>query len=732
MIGTGDRRTTTALARAAIAGLSLAALGAGLAGAALGIAEIRIPALLVYCLVGVGAAPWGLVRALTPPARIVLSGLTTLGLLSLGAAVMLGLGIWWPRQVMIVVAALTALAHVAALRLAARDLAAAQWRPRLAMSGGRRGWTALAAAATGAALCLIPALTHRHVTPGFWGFLAEIGPLWYAGLCLVLLSIALSRSAPEAVMAVCAIALLLVMVGTPALVYDGPRSQSAGKHVDLIEQIRAVHRPNSSLDVYNRWHGFFAAMAWVCDVCGIGDPMKLATAWPVILGPLRVCALRYLAGAVVTSPRMAWTAVSVAVLADPIGADYFSPQSVGFVAGLIVFGIALSGRARTEARAGVAGPRPDGAGPGVARPLGWRRLAAIGFAGAQLTICHQLSPYIVGGVLAVLVLFGQVRPVWTPALVLCPAIGWTLLNRSALEHFLKFRDIGRLANFRPPATEGASDLARMPVVTYTVAALVLGIGIVAVAAIIALARHRGDRSAWAAACCPGVGLALVMINAYGHEGIFRAALFGVPWLATLAARLFDGPQPGIRTGCFGVMICWLTATFLTASFGLDATNVLRPADRVALEHFHAEPVVDRWHPNYLLNLGAGSLPTSPPHEDHGHVSLDRDALDELMIEERDQRFQDQPAALTVRRLTESLITFAGSSPDQVRLYAIWSPVSLDYARAYGVFRADRFIALRDAFQRSGYWTVALRVDRTVLFRFEPAGYPGARLAGGQP
>ena len=121
-------------------------------------------------------------------------------------------------------------------------------------------------------------------------------------------------------------------------------------------------------------------MAWLCDICGIADPMSLAVVWPVVLGVVRVVALRFLAGAVLRSSAQCWVAVVLAVLCDSIGADYFSPQSVGFVVGVLAFGVALDGRIPTRVRE-----------------------AVLLLCGVTLAVSHQLSPFVVGGVLVVLV-----------------------------------------------------------------------------------------------------------------------------------------------------------------------------------------------------------------------------------------------------------------------------------------------------------------------------------------
>jgi capsular exopolysaccharide synthesis family protein len=696
----------TAAARLTISLLSLACLLAGAAAYAVGMGVVRVGSLLVFCLLGVGSAPWQTNRALRLPARLTLTMLTSLAVLTFVSMAMLAAHQWRPMVAFVAAASVCVPLHLAGWQLALRDAKASGWRwpPQEARLSPR--WNALIhqrlapflrsrsllCAALGGTLCLGSALAHRHIDPGFFGFLPEIGIAWYVGLALILVAVALSRPYQEHQIAIPVLLLLVALTLTPALVYDLPRSQVAAKHVDLVLQIRTQHRLDTTIDIYNSWAGFFAAMAWLCDITGIRDPMQLARFWPPLLGLFRLAALRYLFGQVLPRSHQAWVAVALAVLADPIGADYFSPQSVGFVIGIAVFGFALS--------------RLDDA----------QRLPLILVAGWVLAMSHQLSPYGVGGVLVVLVIFGQVRPWWTPLLVLAPAVLWALVHRGALRGLLSWEVIGRAQNFRPPKTVASPALDRLPIVGQTVLALVVGITIVGVIAGIALLRHRRELRPWVWACCPAVGLVLVAINPYGQEGIFRATLFGMPWLALLAGYCFSSPDHRASRLALLVVTSALMGTFLIAAFGLDAVNVIRSSDLAAFRYVqgHSQQTTLR---HYVLALGAGDLPTSLPPRTERYQTIRPDVLKEPV---RQEPVFD--ADLQMSRLTARLLRFSRQPETHARLYVVWSPVSSYYDWAYGLQSSDQFAALRDAFLRSRYWKVVSHRDGTYLFQFEPARY----------
>lgn len=697
----------TAAARLVISLVGLGSLAAGSVAFALDAHRLRLAALLVFCLVGIGSAPWQATTALRLPARLTLTMLTSLAVLTLGSVAMLAQGRWDPGLAFGIVAAVCVPLHLRGLRLALRpeERARRADAPDLPRGGpvhNRRDWLRtraagslpLVATGVGAALCLHAALVHRSIEPGFFGFLTHIGATWYVGLALLLAAVTLPPAGREHRIAVPVLAVVLVLTLTPALVYDGPRAQSAGKHIDLVMQIRAHHRMDSAVDVYEKWPGFFGATAWLSDVAGVRDPLRLATFWPPLLALFRVASLRYLFGQVLRSPHQAWMAVTLAVLADPLGADYFSPQSVGFVVGVAVFALALSTAAEVP------------------------RLPLIFVAGWVLAASHQLTPYMVAGALVVLVVLRQLRPWWTPLLVLGPALLWMGVNRHALRGFVSWDAIGGTENFRPPPTFAAPGFERLPVVRQTVVALAVGIVVVGCLALVAVLRRRRDGRLWAFASCPAAGVGLVVINPYGQEGIFRAALFAVPWLALVAAHVFPSLPERHRRGLFVGATAALAGTFLVASFGLDGSNVVRPAD-VAAYRYVQQQSVGRPVPSFVLDLGGGDLPSPLPPEARTFQSVDREDLE---IPQTGPVVVDPDRQ--VEQLTEYFLRYTRQNAAGAELYALWSPATAYHDWAYGLQAPDQFAALRDAFRRSPYWDVALRRDGTDLFRFRSTYHDG--------
>jgi hypothetical protein len=408
-----------------------------------------------------------------------------------------------------------------------------------------------------------------------------------------------------------------------------------------------------------------------------------------------------------------WTAVAAALLVDVLNTDYFSPQSMGLVIGLVVFAIALATRRRRM------------------RPV------LVLTAGCVLALSHQLSPFIVGGVLVVLVVFRQVRPWWMPALVLGPALGWTLTHGSGVARFVSLEQIGRLQNFRPPKTVAGPGLERLPIVDATVGATLAGIALLGGLALLALLRRRRELRAWAFAACPAVGVGLVLINPYGQEGAFRAAVFGIPWLAMLAAMSWP-PMRRVRGRMLlSGAIAACTATFLVASFGLDAGNVTRPSDVAAFAYVRDRAADRPADMCYLLQLGTGDLPGPvPTRSTRFRIITGADLGDpadpgapvpvasavparsgtDALAADADQQ---------VTAITNRFVSYTGERVGAAQLYAIWSPAASAYQHEYAVQRPEDFAALREAFNRSPYWTVGFSRDGTVVFQFLAENYRGA-------
>ena len=680
----------------AAAVLSLLLLAAGYA---LHSEALRLIGVLGALIFGAGAAPGQLTDNAFLTERLGVAVMLGLGGSSLVGAVMVLAPLWDPWLAAALVAAAAAYAHVVGVRRSLRTLKASGLPvvKRLSLRG-QPAAAQISSALTvlGTALWLAAALSFGHLVPlAAGGFLPTISYAWYAGLLMLIAAIVLARDGSEARIAAPVLMLIVAVTLTPALVYGDPDSQSAVKHVVLIQYILQAHRLHPDY-LYYAYSGFFDGMAWLCRIAGVTNPIGFATYWPVLIGILGAIELRFLLGRVIRSAHRCWIGIMIAALANSVGQNYFSPQAEAFVIALGAFALALTGR--TEL--------------GISRAA---RITLLVIAGLALAVTHELSPYLAAGVLIVLGLFRVVNPRWIGLVILVPAAAWAGLHLHALSGFFTLSDLGNLSNFKPPTTAAASGLTRAPIVGLSTDALVLGLLVLVGLALVGLARNVARGGAWGFIVSAGVGLLFIAVNPYGDEGIFRATLFAVPWLVLIAmAAVRKAPW---RWPVLALIATVFLGCYLVSSFGLDPSNVVRASDVRALDVY----VRDAPPKSYHLEIAAsGDLPSSlDPHQHNLVWSALWDDMDphQVAIHAR-----VPPTAADLTTLTNAYIAYAqkfGHTPPS-DLFAVYSPAAAIDSVEYAVETMANSREWLQLFLASPRWRVVYASDGSYLFRYVPS------------
>jgi len=715
--------------RLAFTGCFAASLALYALGVALRLPNLALAGTLGAVFFGVGAAPLQAARAPGLAVRLGVAGLVGLSTIMLAGAIMVLEPLWHPFLWAAAIAAIAGAAHLAALPRALRDLRrarlnaaaarrlAAPRRERLTVvaahtpadyrrarpvaaasrrpQGVRRAATAVLTRCTlltaaGTAMWVWAVLHAGRVTPGVAGFLTHISPLWYAGLALLLAAVILARGKREVYVALAVVSLALATTLTPALVYAMPRAQTAAKHIEIVQYILRNHHVNADAGIYAVYSAFFAGIAWICRVAGVSDSLGLATFWPVIIGLVALAELRFLFGRVAPTIYGCWIGILLVLLVNAIGEDYFSPQSVGFVIGLGVYALVSTS---TE--------------PPVLP--GWAAALLLWFAGFAVAMTHELSPYIVGGVLIVLAVFGRARPRWAAAAMLVPAVIWLQLNFRVVSGFVSWSGLLHLANFLPPPAATAPELKRQLIVELSSYALLLGELVLIAGALVGFLRNLRHAWAWAFLISSGVGLGLVAFNSYGNEGIYRATLFGIPWLALLAIRAVRRPPSWLGRAALAAIVCTLLGTFLVANFGMDGVNVMRRPDLTALRVFESQSPAG----SYLVGVGYGDLPVAPPDFSAGRTVTTFDTLVNPA-----KLAPGLPNAGDLDAFTAHYESFARATNGTPSgdLYAIWSPILEEYSSEYGMLTPLQADTWRGLMLESNDWKLVWAGDGTLLFR----------------
>jgi hypothetical protein len=668
-------------------------LGCLAIGHLVGASGLRLVGVLGALFLGIGTAPTQLLPGTHVSTRLGVAGIVGLSTITVGGSMMVLVSGWHPARAGVVIGLLAVAAHCRGCIRAVRVLSQNRLDRSALESLLVRPNASVLCTIVGTALWCFGALSMGRVVPGVGGFLPKISLLWYAGLLLLLAAVVAAQRLNETYPMLAVLSLVSALTLTPALAYGMPRSQAAAKHIDLVQQILSVHYLDRAAGIYQAYSGLFSGVGWVSSLAHAPDPTGLATCWPFVIQLLILVELRFLFGRLFRPGYRVWIGITIVVLVNAIGADYFSPQSVGFVLALGVYALAL-GRKWV----------------GLTEPV---RIALLVFAGSALAVTHELSPFIVGSALTVLVIFRVVREPYLPLLILVPTLAWALLNWPVVHGFIYFSSLGQLSNFAPPKTVATPGLSRLPIVGESSHALLAGLLILIVVAGIGFVRNVHRRPAWAFMLCAGMGLVLIVANPYGNEGIFRAALFGIPWLAIVALTVLRDRPPRWMTVQFGIGSVVLLGTFLIAMFGLDNAGVMRPADMQAMAIYArvAAPNSD------YLDLSYGDLPTNllfPPHGyefSFAQVVTPADTL------------RDGPEPSAASRLATNYIRAADtvSSAPRNELYAFLSPASVAYAVDYGLetqAQADRWRHLLIA---SPEWHVIFHKDGTYLFMVKVPG-----------
>ncbi len=221
-----------------------------------------------------------------------------------------------------------------------------------------------------------------------------------------------------------------------------------------------------------------------------------------------------------------------------------------------------------------------------------------------MAVTHQITPYMTGLALVVLLLFRITRAIWLPVVTVASAGIWAALHSSILRSHVGSAQVGNLSNFAPPGGGPTSGHA-LNVVLADVSTFG-AVGIVGLLALFALVTTR-DRTRTALAACAAVPVFLPLINGYGNEAVFRMILFALPWLAILAASWHArtvGAQNVIQFLIVPATVAILTTSYIVASFSTDGAYV-NERGTLTLERLFENRAPDK---SVLVLFGANEAP----------------------------------------------------------------------------------------------------------------------------
>jgi len=388
--------------------------------------------------------------------------------------------------------------------------------------------------------------------------------------------------------------LVLLLHGTPAIVYDELRYAWAWKHVGIVDYVQRHGQIDATapfLAAYRNWPGFFVASAELAALFDI-KPIELANIVrfsPPALNLFYVLVLPLIFRRFTTDLRLIWGGVWFFAVGNWIGQDYYSPQGIALLFYLMLIALCV-GPLRVEhiwadpGRRGWAGVlgrylafASRGQPPSMPGLTPRARLAASILAMVlivAIVTTHPLTPMIMLAALCGLWLLGQISLGYFAFALLVEA-GWLLYYAdgylaSVLPELVhRFGDTSAEIGDRLVDTSIVSP--GQVVVSWASRALT---GVIALAALLGglrrLAAGYRDGPAVMLTLAPAF---LLIATSYGGEIAFRVYLFALPFLAFFAAALFF-PSPSTERDAvarylLGTLGALLSVAFVLANNGKD-------------------------------------------------------------------------------------------------------------------------------------------------------------------
>lgn len=395
--------------------------------------------------------------------------------------------------------------------------------------------------------------------------------------------------------------LVLLLHGTPAIVYETLRYAWAWKHVGVVDYVQRHGELDAAapfLVTYENWPGFFLVSAWVANLFHLRplDVAAYARFAPMVLNLLYVLVLSSIFRRLTADWRLIWAAIWFFVLGNWIGQDYFSPQGVAYLFYLVVIAICLGPLRISAGWLRYAGPGPVGracraiaalsrgqppAMQHVSRPRRMFWAATTLLLIVAITATHPLTPVALIPSLAGLALIGQL------------SLGYFLFALFVEAAWLIYFASSYLADVLPNVVQQfgntAGDIRLVDTSTVSHGQMLVSFASRSLtAAIAAMALWGGVRRLLAgyrdstAAVLTLAPTFLLVATAYGGEIVFRVYLFALPFLAFFAAALFY-PAPWNdrdfwQRGLIGAIGVLFACGFVMANNGKDRQYRFTPAE----------------------------------------------------------------------------------------------------------------------------------------------------------
>jgi O-antigen/teichoic acid export membrane protein len=443
-------------------------------------------------------------------------------------------------------------------------------------------------------------------------------------LIAVFASLLWLRREHRALLLVTLLATVVSLHALPAVIETEPRFATAWQHLGFIDYIDRTGSAVPDLDARWSWPGFFAVAAFVAKACGITDFTEIIRWWPTGIQLAYLAPMFLLVRHMRASWRARWTGIWIFVLSGWVGQDYFSPQGFTYLLYLVFVAILLVWfRAPrviwTKFRPGEVEVEPTDR-----RQRAVLLMVLIGLYAASVP-AHQLTPFVMLGVLAVLVLIGRSELRGLPILFGVLAAVWLgfMAEPYWSGHFNDlFGGVGGVGSNVSTSVSGRiqGGSSTHKLVLYTRVLLAGGVMAFACWGWWRRRDHKyRERSLLVLTFVPFLGFGM---QSYGGEMALRVFMFALPGAALLGAlalfprtgvtakerdkdRISLAPLAALMAGLL------LMGGFLVARWGNEPFERIRPGEIAAMDYVYAhdKPTVRLlWLSNDTVNNVTPAMP----------------------------------------------------------------------------------------------------------------------------
>ncbi|MGH2388974.1 MAG: hypothetical protein ACRDIE_12295, partial [Chloroflexota bacterium] len=180
------------------------------------------------------------------------------------------------------------------------------------------------------------------------GLISVLPPATYVALGVLTVSFCMAvhrSSTPVPILLLHAVVLIVIIHGTPTILYGTLRYSWAWRHIGIVDYIQRHGSldPNISVEnVYQNWPGFFALGALITELTGFKSALSFAAWAPPFFNLIDLGGLLLIFNSFTRDRRLVWLSIWFFYLTNMVGQDYFSPQAMSYFFNLVILGILLT------------------------------------------------------------------------------------------------------------------------------------------------------------------------------------------------------------------------------------------------------------------------------------------------------------------------------------------------------------------------------------------------------